>query len=140
MKYFAFLFFWICLKAVSPKCRPDFELSPPEDSQLITKISSQLNEESQKNLKILIKKKLVESRQIPETASIMIDSIYLDKKHCDLYAGQKYTVKCLATWTSFFPQKGKEGLYILKMNKHNENFFTKLFDTNLTDAKIDLPK
>jgi hypothetical protein len=140
MKYFVLLLFWICLKTVSPKCRPDFEFSPPEDSQLITKIASQFTEESQKNLKTLIKKKLVESRQIPETASIMIDSIYLDKKHRDLFAGQRYTVKSLATWTSFFPQKGREGLYILKMHKHTEYFFTKLFDTNLTDAKIDFPK
>jgi hypothetical protein len=137
-KYLWFVLFCICLKSVSPRSGPDFEILPPADLQLITKITTQLTEASQKNLQLLIKKKLVENRQIPETASINIDSIYLDKKHCNLFAGQRYTVKSLATWISFFPQKGKEGLYILKMNKHHDYFFTQHFYNNLAEAKVDL--
>jgi hypothetical protein len=140
MKYFLFVIFWISLKAVSPKCRPNQDLNLSQDLHTVTKITAKLTDESQKNLQILVKKKLVENRQIPETASINIESIYLDKSHRDIFAGQGYTVKSLATWTAFFPHRCKVGLYILKMNNHNEYFTTQLFDSNLVEAKVDLPK
>ena len=139
MKYVLFVIFWISLKAVSPKCRPNEDFKLPQDLHLAAKITAKLTDESQKNLQILVKKKLVENRQIPETASINIESIYLDKSHRDIFAGQRYTVKSLATWTAFFPHRCKVGLYILKMNNHNENFTTELFASNLAEAKVDLP-
>ena len=80
MKYVLFVIFWISLQAVSPKCRPNEDFNQPQDLHLTAKITAKLTDESQKNLQMLVKNKLVENRQIPETASINIESIYLDKR------------------------------------------------------------
>ena len=139
MNYVLFVLFCILLNAVSPRSRSDQEFQSPADLQLITKITTQLTESSQKNLQLLIKRKLVEDRQIPETASINIESIYLDKKHQDVFAKQNYIVKTLASWTSFFPHKCKVGLYVLKMNKHNDYFVSCFSNDSLKQAQVNLP-
>ena len=140
MKYACIILFCIVLNGVSPKCNPASIVKVDEDLAFGTKLTRELTEESKKNLQLLIKNKLIKNREIPETATITVESICLDKSHRDLFAGQGYIVKSLASWTTFFPHKCKVGLYILKMNKHNDYFFTQLFDSNLAEAKVDLPR
>lgn len=140
MKYAWIILFCIFLNAVSPKCQPDSKFKVNDDLDFGSNLTVELTEESQKKLQMFIKNKLVENRQIPETATVNIEAICLDKNNRDLFSGQRYIVKSLASWTAFFPHKCKVGLYILKMNKHNDYFFTQLFDSNLVEAKVDLPR
>ena len=140
MKYACIILFCIVLNGVSPKCNPASIIKVDEDLAFGTKLTRELTEESKKNLQLLIKNKLIKNREIPETATITVESICLDKSHRDLFAGQGYIVKSLASWTTFFPHKGKAGLYILKMNKHNEHFVSCFSNDNLKQAKVEIPE
>jgi hypothetical protein len=140
MNYLYVAFFCIYLNAVSPNRNLLPQKSSFADLEFCTNLPIELSEESKKNLQVFVKSELIKNSRIPETASINIESIYLERNHRDLFAGQRYIVKSLVTWTAFFPHKCKVGLYILKMNKHNEYFTTQLFDSNLIEAKVDLPK
>jgi hypothetical protein len=133
-------FFCIYLNAVSPNRNLLSPKSSFADLELCTKLPIELSEESKKNLQIFVKSELIKNSRIPETASIYIESIFLDKKHQDFFTEQTYVVKSLVDWTSFFPHKGKAGLYILKMNKHNEHFVSCFSNDNLKQAKVEIPE
>lgn len=139
MYYLFITFFCIFLNAVSPNCNSNFNQSSFKDLESSTNEFIELSEESKNKLQVLVKAELVKNRQIPETASIYLKSIFLDKKHQNVFAKQKYIVKILASWTSFFPHKGKAGLYILKMNKHNDYFVSCFSNDSLKQAQVNLP-
>lgn len=95
-----------------------------------------LNKKERESFQTYLKAMYVQANEIPDNATVSLESFVIDEDQPDQQLDQRYIVEVFATWDT--PRK--RGIFTLQPQRHNDFICSYIYASSLRAAGISLPE